>query len=595
MKNIKDYLKSVWFSLNYAFQFVPRETFFMALITAIIAVLPYGSAYLLGRLVTTIVVGVKSGMYTDIYYLLILYALVTALPTILGNISLYISRRWQLRVTTEIELSVLKKREEIDIATYEDPKFQDLVQRSFRNSFLPVFQLAQGQFGVFQALVSLLFGTILAVHFNLTVYLVVIVSAIPSFFVDIKYAGRSWAIWRNDSPAQRRYNDLKQHINARVFLIETKLLQSGNKIINWIRKILVDFEEVQLDTEKSKSWWTSSSDVLAFLGFAGGLFLVIGHVVSGEIAVGALVYMLGTLSNVRGAISSFLTSTSSQFENHLIVKDIKEIMDTKPVIIEAKNPTVLNLTSPPEIVFENVSFKYENTDKYSLRNVSLTLRAGDNIGLVGNNGAGKTTLVKLLCRIYEPTEGRILINGVDLREIATAEWWSYLAVMFQDYASYDFVTADAIAIGRPDKVTNLTKVVEAAHTSQSHTFIEEWKDSYNQQLGVEFGGKEPSKGQRQKLSIAKVLYRNGFIMILDEPTASVDAESEAKIFDSIESLSKNTTALLISHDFSTISQCDKIFVLDKGKLIEEGSHTELMKQKGLYAELYNLQAKRFKK
>jgi ATP-binding cassette subfamily B protein len=168
-------------------------------------------------------------------------------------------------------------------------------------------------------------------------------------------------------------------------------------------------------------------------------------------------------------------------------------------------------------------------------------------------------------------------------------------VMFQDYASYDFVTKDAIAIGRPDKPTNLTRVVEAAHTSQSHTFIEEWKDKYDQQLGVEFGGKEPSKGQRQKLSIAKILYRNGFVMVLDEPTASVDAESEAKIFDSIESLSKETTAILISHDFSTISQCDKIFVLDKGTLKEEGSHKELMKMKSLYAELYNLQAKRFKK
>ncbi len=152
-----------------------------------------------------------------------------------------------------------------------------------------------------------------------------------------------------------------------------------------------------------------------------------------------------------------------------------------------------------------------------------------------------------------------------------------------------------IAIGRPDKAVNLTDVKTAAEISQSHTFIEEWPNTYNQQLGVEFGGKEPSKGQRQKLSIAKVIYRNPFVMILDEPTASVDAESEAKIFDSLENLSKNTTALLISHDFSTISECDQIFVLDKAELIEAGNHKILMKQKGMYAELYNLQAKRFKK
>ena len=270
-------------------------------------------------------------------------------------------------------------------------------------------------------------------------------------------------------------------------------------------------------------------------------------------------------------------------------------MNTGPVIIESAKPTVLDLSSVPEITFKNVSFKYSNSEKYSLRNISLTLQSGNKIGLVGNNGAGKTTFVKLLCRIYDPTEGTILINGIDLREISLEEWWSYLAVMFQDYANYDFLAKEAIAIGRSEKSLDLKKVIEAAEISQSHTFISEWKDKYDQQMGVEFGGKEPSKGQRQKLSIAKIIYRNALVMILDEPTASVDAEAEAKIFNSIENLSKNTTALLISHDFSTISECDQIFVLEEGYLIEEGNHIELMKKIGKYAELYNLQAKRFKK
>ena len=323
--------------------------------------------------------------------------------------------------------------------------------------------------------------------------------------------------------------------------------------------------------------------------------MVVKDVISGELLVGTLVYMISTLSTMRNSVSNLLESISGQYENSLIIKDMIEFFNTKPVIVEHENPQVLNLKTPPEIIFENVSFKYKNSDKWVLKNVSLTLRSGENIGLVGNNGAGKTTLVKLLCRIYEPVEGRILINGVDLREVATKEWWSYLAVMFQDFASYDFLVEDAIAIGRPDKAKNLTKVIEASKVSQSHDFIMEWKGKYNEQLGVEFGGKEPSKGQRQKLSIAKILYREGLLLILDEPTASVDAESESKIFDSIESISNKQTALLISHDLSTISECDKIFVLDKGKLIEEGDHKELMKKKGLYAELYNLQAKRFKK
>jgi ATP-binding cassette subfamily B protein len=500
-----------------------------------------------------------------------------------------------LKLQMETDMDILKRREQMDIANYEDPKFQDLLQRTMRNGIQPIFQLGNGQFDVFQAVTSLIVGTALAIHFNFLVYIIVILTATPGFLTDIKYAGKSWNIWAKDSPEQRRLADLRWHITMKNALIETKLLQSGKKILGWARNIMSNFADIQLQLESKRLWQTSLADILAFLGFGAALFLVVRNVIAGEVLVGSLVYMMGTLSSVRGSIGSLLASISGQYENHLIVKDMIELLNTKPSIIESQNPTTLNLTKAPEIVFENVSFKYPHTDNWSLKNITLTLKPGDKIGLVGNNGAGKTTFVKLLCRIYEPTEGRITVNGVDLRDIATAEWWSYLGIMFQDYASYDFPVKDAIGIGRPDATLRLDKVKDAAETAQAHTFIEEWKESYNQQLGVEFGGKEPSKGQRQKLSIAKIIYRNAFIMILDEPTASVDAESEAKIFDSLEQLSENTTALLISHDFSTILQCNQIFVLERGKLIEEGSHKELMKLKGVYAELYNLQAERFKK
>ncbi len=595
MKSLERYLKSVQFALGRAFEFVPKETSIIFILSIILATLPYGNSYLLGKLVDGMIDGTKSGSYNDIWLLIALYTFVSSLPFLIGNINSYIRRHWNIKFQTEMEIYFIKHREKIDIASYEDPKFQDLLQRSFRNNIGPVFNLTQQQFDLIQAIASLIFGTILAIHFNLFIYLVVIVSAVPSFFVDIKYAKWGWGIYAKDSPAQRRFSDLRGHFVGKTSLIETKLLQSASKLFTWMRKILEDFADIQLKTEKSRLISTSITDIIAFTGFGVGLFMVVNQVIDGKILVGSLVFMLSTLSNVRNSISSLLNAISSQFDVSLIVGDMLEVVNTKPIIIESKNPQQLNLKNAPEIIFENVSFKYQNSDKWSLKNINLTMPAGLNIGLVGNNGAGKTTFVKLLCRIYEPNEGRILINGIDLREISTKEWWSYLAVMFQDYANYDFLTKDAIAIGRPNSKTNLTKVIEVAHTSQSHTFIEEWKDKYDQQLGVEFSGVEPSKGQKQKLSIAKVLYRDGFVMILDEPTASVDAESESKIFDSIENLSSDRTALLISHDFSTISECNKIFVLDKGKLIEEGSHKELMKKKGLYAELYTLQAKRFKK
>lgn len=594
MKSIKDYYNAVKFSLNLSFRYVPKETILVFFIFVVSGFIPYLSAYLLGKLVNS-VVSTASGINQNIWYFVVFYSLVNALPNIIGNVQKFLNRTRMIKFQMETSIEFWKKRESIDIATYEEPTFQDLLQRTFRNGLSPVFQITFAQLDTLRALTSFILGTIIAIKFSPLIYFIIILTAIPSFISDVKYAGIFWSIWAKDSPEQRKLVDLQQHITSRIPLIETKLLQSGNKIITMIRKIFSDFNLKQFGVEKNRVLKTTFTDTIALVGFWFGLVLVVKNSLGVETQVGNLIYIIGTLVAVRKSVSDTLDSISSQYENSLIIGDMLTFLKTKSVIKEADNPIKLSLSSAPEITFENVGFKYQGSDKWSLRNVSITFKAGDNIGLVGNNGAGKTTLVKLICRIYDPTEGKILINGIDLKDVSTKEWWSYMAVMFQDYASYDFLVKEAIAISRPDKAVNLTKVIDASKVAQSHDFIMEWKDKYDEQLGVEFKGKEPSKGQRQKLSIAKILYRDGLVMILDEPTASVDAESEAKIFDSIENLPKDRTAILISHDFSTISQCDKIFVLDKGTLIEEGSHKELMSKKGMYSELYNLQAKRFKK
>jgi len=595
MKSVKGYLESVWFVLGYSFRFVPKSTYLMAALYVVSGVLPYATAYLLGKLVNSIIAGASAHSYDQIWGTIVLYALFSTLPAILGNVQKYVNRHRMLTLQMEADLDWLHHRERIDIAKYEDPKFQDLLQRTTRNGLSPLYQLTNAQFDMIRALVGFVVGTILSINFDFSIYLIVIVAAIPAFITDIKYAGGSWSIWAKDSPEQRRILSLRWYIINRIFLIETKLLQSRDKLISWIRKIYEDFAHVQRKLEKSRVWQTSFSDTLSLLGFAIGIFLIVRNVIDGGSSVGTLVYMMGTLTSVRSSIANLLEIVSGQYENHLIVKDFMEVVNTKSLIRESINPKSLNLTTAPEIVFEKVSFKYPNSDKWILKEIDLTLKAGEKIGLVGNNGAGKTTLVKLLCRIYDPIEGRILVNGIDLQELSLKEWWSYLGVMFQEYTTYDFKVKDSIAISRSDKPLDLSEVKRAAEVSQAHTFIEDLKDRYEHQIGAEFGGIEPSKGQRQKLSIAKVVYRNAYLMILDEPTASVDAEAEAKIFDSLENLSKNISALLISHDFSTISQCDQIFVLDEGKLIESGNHKELMIKKGKYAELYNLQAGRFKK
>ena len=594
---IRKYLRAIRFGLSYAFRCAWWPSSMLTVIIVCRGVLPYVSSYFLGQLVDAVITGTAGGHHREqVRNYVLMYVVAVSMPGLLQNCQQYYRRVLYSILAIELDVAVLIKREAIDIATHEDPKFQDLHQRAFRNGLAPIYNIAGAQLDSLYSVASLIAGTAIAMHFNVLIYLIVVLSAVPSFIVDIRFASQNWSIWAKDSPEQRRYHDLRMHIISKTSLIETKLLQAGNKIFGMMKDILLRFYKTQMKAEKSRLVQTSLTDVLSMMGLVVGLIILVEQVMSGALAVGALVYLINTVFNIRSSISSLLGTVSGQYEASLIANDIIDVMEMKPFVKDAENPTRLCLERAPTIVFENVSFKYPGGGgggAWVLDGINLTFRGGDKIGLVGNNGAGKTTIIKLLCRIYDPTVGRILVNGVDLKEVATAEWWSYLAVMFQDYASYHFRVNDAIAIGRPDIATDCARVVAAARASQAHTFIEEWPSAYDEQLGVEFGGREPSKGQQQKLSIAKVAYREGLIMILDEPTASVDVESQSKIFNSIENLPKDRTAILISHDFATIAACDTIVVLDKGKVVEEGGHADLMEKRGMYAELYHVQASRF--
>lgn len=245
------------------------------------------------------------------------------------------------------------------------------------------------------------------------------------------------------------------------------------------------------------------------------------------------------------------------------------------------------------MVFENVSFRYPGQEKWALKDVSFEIKPGQKIGLVGNNAAGKSTLVRLLLRIHDPVEGRILINGHDLKEVSIEEWWSHLGVLLQDFTTYNFTVKESIAVGNTSEKIDHDEVVGSAQKSTSAGFIEELSNKYDHMIGVEFGGIEPSKGQRQKLAIARAFYKGKRFLVLDEPTASIDAESADLIFKEIENLPDTISAILISHNFATIKRADEIIVLHEGQVVEQGTHQTLLTLGGRYAEAYNKQKQDF--
>jgi ABC-type multidrug transport system fused ATPase/permease subunit len=377
-------------------------------------------------------------------------------------------------------------------------------------------------------------------------------------------------------------------------LLELKLFQNLQDFQGRLGKLFSKFHLVRYKNEKIRVKrlilaQTSSQFTYALVG----VFFVY-QVTQGNLMIGTLTFLITTVGRFRNSLSGFFFSLSSQYQDGLFVSDFFELKEMPSWLSDPSEPIVLGKSSTPKIEFVNVSFKYPGTKHMVLRNINLTIEPGTKLALVGNNGAGKTTFVKLLCRFYDVTSGEILIDGHNIKDIDLDSWYWHMGILFQEYARYNFLVKDSIKVGRTaDKGKG--RVLRASRQAEAHDFIKEWPNKYRQQLGREFSdGVEPSIGQWQKLALARVFYRNPSIFILDEPTASLDAEAEFKVFAHLDLISALKTTIFISHRFSTVRKADKIIVIQNGRLTEEGSHRELLVKDRTYARLYNLQARDYK-
>jgi ATP-binding cassette subfamily B protein len=352
------------------------------------------------------------------------------------------------------------------------------------------------------------------------------------------------------------------------------------------------FDDKQRKLETNAFRWKMVSNVASMIFQAAIYVWVIWLVTHGHIRIGTMTFLVNSLGRFQGALTGFFGNLAYQFEWSLYAKDIFRMLDTESTIDMSKGTLGVATEEPPKIEFRNVSFAYPKTENLILKNINLTISPGERLAIVGLNGAGKTTLIKLLMRFYDPTDGEILVNGIDLKRLDLEAWWHCVAALFQDYSLYNFPIREVISLGRSDGKGYLTKVVRSAKVVNAHSFITNFEKRYNQMVGKEFdGGVELSKGQNQKIALARSIYRDPLLMILDEPTASIDASAEAQIFEQLEAKAEGCTQIMISHRFSTVRRSDKICVLENGTITELGSHEELMTNNKTYAELFRLQAK----
>ncbi len=591
LKNLK---KSFLFAIKNDRKNIIALIFFSILI----AVIPYIQNGLFGKLIN-LTISYKDGLNNlkEIITATLFLILTTALPNIIGNLNSFIDTNFRFNIVRNLNLYFFKKIASLDIATVESPEYQELMQKAQERGNMSIYQFITFSITNLSNLIGVIVSFVILgfIDRNLLVY--AFLGAIPALYTQMRYGKDVFWIWDLNSNNRRRYFNTRSHFEGIISLVELKLYQLSKKFISEIKQLLDSFDDELKKAERGKLIWEFLSIAIFFIFLGAGIWRIINLAITGLLPIGTMLFAYTTYRGFKGTLADFFKRIGwvSEFSNY--TEYWFKIDEIQPKIKDNEIGEIVDFSNkPPKIEFIGVSFRYsENNQNYAIKNLSFTINPGEKIAIVGLSGAGKTTLIKLLCRVYDPESGSILINGKNLKDINLLSWQKQLGVLFQDFVSYEFTVKEAIALGNPEKELNEQKVKEAAKMARADVFIERLPKKYDQLIWKGFeDGVDLSKGERQRMALARVLYRESPITILDEPTASVDALAEQEIFETLEQLPKNRTVILISHRFSTVKNADNILVIEHGKLIEEGNHKKLIQNKERYAELYKIQADSYK-
>ena len=479
----------------------------------------------------------------------------------------------------------------LDLDQFEDSTFYDKLERARQQTVGRTVLLSQ-VLSQLQDLITMLFLAAGLIVFNPWLILLLIVAVIPAFLGESYFNDKNYSLNRRQTP-QRRELDYIRYIGASDETArEVKIFNLSGFLTDRFRQLSNQFYRDNKALVIKRSLWGTIFAILGSAGYYGAYIFIIATTISGKQSIGALTFLAGSFRQLRSLLENILSRFTTLSQGAIYLKDFFDFFDIEPKIKLAPNARSFPKNIQTGFVFENVGFKYHHSEKWANRHLSFTLHAGEKLALVGENGAGKTTLVKLLARLYDPTEGRILLDGHDLKEYNLMELRKGVGVIFQDYIRYQMTVSQNIAIGNIEEKENESLIQQAAKQSLADILIQQLPDKYEQALGKRFNqGVELSGGEWQKIALARAYMKEAQLLILDEPTAALDARAEYEVFERFTELTKGKTAVIISHRFSTVRMADRILVLDKGTLLESGDHFTLLQQNGRYAELFNLQAK----
>ena len=596
LRNLPPFLALVW-------RTSPALTLSQSLLRAVRALLPVATLYV-GKLIIDEVVllaqapsaaedlrqWIASGLLDRIGWLLAIEFGLAVLSDILGRAVSLLDSLLSEQFSNETSLRLMEHAATLDLEDFEDSELQDRLERARRQAAGRSSLIGQ-LFSQAQDVVTVAsFAAGLLVYAPWLIALLAI-ALLPAFIGEAHFNAQSYSLTYARTPERRELDYVRQTGASAETAKEVKIFGLNAFLIERYRKLATSFFDANRRIALRRASWGSLLSAIGTVAYYVAYAYIVWRTLHGDFSIGDLTFLAGSFRRLRNLLENLLMGFSQVAGQALYLDDLFSFFEIQPEIVPPLNPRPFPVPIQDGFAFENVGFRYPGAERWALHGLTFKLHAGEILALVGENGAGKTTLVKLLARLYDPDEGRILLDGHDLREYDLFTLRANIGVIFQDFVRYHFTAADNIAVGRIEARDDRVRIVAAAERSLADEVIRKLPQGYDQIIGKRFRtGIDLSTGEWQKIAIARAYMRDAQLLILDEPTAALDARSEFEVFKRFKELSQGKTAVLISHRFSSVRMADRIVVLVDGTVEAMGTHAELLEQRGRYAELFELQA-----
>lgn len=589
LKNVPPVLKIVWESGRYVVALG-------LLFRIVVSLVPVSTAWVTGLIINNVkaIVDHKEALSAHLWWLTALEFALAIAGSVFGRIIDYYDAVLADRYMRHISIRVMDHASQLDLQSYEDPIYYDRLERA-RVQATDRLGMIQSIGRLFQQTITVVSLSVALVYFSPWLLLVLIVCLIPAFLGESHFAFLNYAKNFRQTPIKRELDYLRQVGGSKEAAKELKLFGLSRFLTDRFTSLSNGIFDENIALFRRRLTAVSLLSMLSTAGYYGAYAWAIWETVHGVFDVGTLVFLTASIMNASNNISQMFSTLSSIADQALFLTDLLAFFQMRPSV--TSKPDALPAPRPIRegFEFQDVSFSYPGTERLILHHLNFRLEPGERIALIGQNGQGKTTIVKLITRLYDPTAGRILLDGIDLREYEIEDLCREIGVIFQDFMRYEMTAQENIAVGKIEYLNDMDRIRSAAEKSLADGVIGRLAGGYKQMLGRRFeGGVDLSGGEWQKIALARAYLREAQVLILDEPTAALDARAEYEVFERFNELTVSKMALFISHRFSTVRMAERIIVLEDGCIAEEGSHDRLVARGGRYAEMFELQASSYR-